>query len=360
MSRPKIHQLIVGAAQYDAITSMAVEIRETLSQHYESKIYAHHMGLDILPEFIRPLEEIGSGSTDDVLIYHLSFGIPFLTELVLSRPEKLVVFYHNVTPSSYYEQLLPEFAEALRYGKTEAGLLCEKAEIAIATSEYNSRELTLIGYDDVHVMPSGANPRRLDEVGLDLVFLSELERQFPDGFILFVSQVLPHKKVDHALEIVHLLRNVHRLNVGLVIAGPIRQPAYEFAIGSLRERLHNTHLLMTNGVTDSQLATLYRSCLCYIGTSRHEGLSVPPLEAMANRAPVVVLGAGAVPETVKSGGIVLPETTGVIKFAEVVAEVITNKSLRGQLRRRGTARLLEDFNKSSTEQLLKLVEKVVL
>jgi glycosyltransferase involved in cell wall biosynthesis len=256
--------------------------------------------------------------------------------------------------------LLPEFAEALRYGKTEAGLLCEKAEIAIATSEYNSRELTLIGYDDVHVMPSGANPRRLDEVGLDLVFLSELERQFPDGFILFVSQVLPHKKVDHALEIVHLLRNVHRLNVGLVIAGPIRQPAYEFAIGSLRERLHNTHLLMTNGVTDSQLATLYRSCLCYIGTSRHEGLSVPPLEAMANRAPVVVLGAGAVPETVKSGGIVLPETTGVIKFAEVVAEVITNKSLRGQLRRRGTARLLEDFNKSSTEQLLKLVEKVVL
>jgi glycosyltransferase involved in cell wall biosynthesis len=165
--------------------------------------------------------------------------------------------------------------------------------------------------------------RKENDVGVDANFMADLEQHFPNGFILFVSQVLPHKRVDHALEILQLLRTVHRLDIGLVIAGPIRQPAYEFAVQTLRDKLQDSHLLMTNAVTDEQLATLYRACLCYIGTSEHEGLSVPPLEAMANSAPVVVLGAGAVPETVKTGGIVLPIDTGVIEFSEVVAEVIT-------------------------------------
>jgi glycosyltransferase involved in cell wall biosynthesis len=307
------------------------------------------------PEHVKQLSEIGNGHADDVLIYHLSFGIPLMTELLLSRPEKLVIAYHNVTPAEYYADLLPEFAEALAYGKTEALLLKSKVSLAIADSGFNARELETFGYQNVQVVAGGANPQRLEDVAIDADFMDDLEQHFPDGFILFVSQVLPHKRVDHAVEIIQLLRTVHRLNIGLVIAGPIRQPAYEFAIQTLREQLHDSHLLMTNAVTDEQLATLYRSCVCYVGTSEHEGLSVPPLEAMANGAPVVVLGAGAIPETVKTGGIVLPISTGVIEFAEVIAEVIRNEELQSRLRRSGTARLQEGFSANSAESFVELV-----
>jgi len=350
-----VHQILVGAARNDAITAMAVEIQSELANSFESNIYCHHPVDSSFPEFVQQLTEIGAGFSDDVLIYHLSFGIPELTEFLLSRPEKLVIAYHNVTPAKYYEELLPQFAEALAYGKSEASLLKKRVSLAIADSQFNAEELESFGYSDVHVIPGGANSKRLDDVGVDVNFMSDLEHHFPNGFILFVSQVLPHKRVDHALEILQLLRTVHRLDVGLVIAGPIRQPAYEFAVQTLREKLQDSHLLMANAVTDEQLATLYRACLCYIGTSEHEGLSVPPLEAMANGAPVVVLGAGAVPETVKTGGIVLPFDTGVIEFAEVVAEVITNSDLRSQLRRAGVARLNEGFSENSAQKFVELV-----
>jgi glycosyltransferase involved in cell wall biosynthesis len=280
--------------------------------------------------------------------------------MLLSRPEKLVIAYHNVTPAKYYVELLPEFAEALAYGKSEPSLLKKRVSLAIADSEFNAEELESFGYQDVHVVAGGANPQRLLDVGVDVNFMSDLEQHFPNGFILFVSQVLPHKRVDHALEILQLLRTVHRLDIGLVIAGPIRQPAYEFAVQTLREKLQDSHLLLANAVTDEQLATLYRACLCYIGTSEHEGLSVPPLEAMANGAPVVVLGAGAVPETVKTGGIVLPVDTGVIEFAEVVAEVITNDDLRSRLRRAGVARLNEGFTENSARKLVELISGITI
>jgi glycosyltransferase involved in cell wall biosynthesis len=339
---------------------MALEIQSELTERFESNIFCHHPVDASFPEFVQQLTEISAGSPTDVLIYHLSFGIPEMTEMLLSRPEKLVIAYHNVTPAKYYVELLPEFAEALAYGKSEPSLLKKRVSLAIADSEFNAEELESFGYQDVHVVAGGANPQRLLDVGVDVNFMSDLEQHFPNGFILFVSQVLPHKRVDHALEILQLLRTVHRLDIGLVIAGPIRQPAYEFAVQTLREKLQDSHLLLANAVTDEQLATLYRACLCYIGTSEHEGLSVPPLEAMANGAPVVVLGAGAVPETVKTGGIVLPVDTGVIEFAEVVAEVVTNSDLRSQLRRAGVARLNEGFAENSAQKFVELVSGITV
>ena len=360
MGTKRVHQVLVGASRNDAITGMALEIQSELATSFESNIYCHHPVDASFPEFVQQLSEIGAGSPDDVLVYHLSFGIPEMTEKLLSRPEKLVIAYHNVTPSKYYEDLLPQFAEALAYGKSEASLLKKRVSLTIADSEFNAEELESFGYQDVHVVAGGANPQRLQDVAIDLNFMADLEHHFPNGFILFVSQVLPHKRVDHALEILQLLRTVHRLKIGLVIAGPIRQPAYEFAVETLRDKLQDSHLLMANAVTDEQLATLYRACLCYIGTSEHEGLSVPPLEAMANGAPVVVLGAGAVPETVKTGGIVLPVDTGVIEFAEVVAEVITNEVLRSQLRRAGIARLNEGFAENSAQKFVESVSGITV
>ena len=360
MSTRRVHQVLVGAAKNDAITSMALEIQTGLSKIFESSVYCHHPVPGDFPEFVKHIHEIDSESPDDVLIYHLSFGIPEITSFLLERKEKVVLAYHNVTPFSYYTDLLPEFAEALKYGKNEPALLLEKTALAIADSTFNARELEEFGYTNVQVVPGGANPHRLHDVSIDVELLVDLEQHFPNGYLLFVSQVLPHKRVDHALEIVHILRTVHRLDIGLVIAGPIRQPAYKLAADTLRSRLHNTHVLMTDAVTDEQLATLYRGCICYIGTSEHEGLSVPPLEAMANRAPVVVRGAGAVPETVKNGGIVLPVDTGVIEFAEVVAEVIQNEALQSTMRRNGTARLAEGFAENSAERFIELVMGVTV
>ncbi len=355
-----VHQVIVGAAQHDAITNMALEMREILRTKYHSEIFSYHVPSDDFAGSIYHLDSLPPYREDSKIIYHLSFGIPELTNFVLQRKEEIIVHYHNVTPSLRYKSILPTFAESLDYGREELSLLKSKASQALADSQFNADELLACGYEHVTVLPAGLNAKRLDEIPIDPFFLSQLRGHFPNGYILFVSQVLPHKRVDHALQMVHLLRSIHKLDIGLVIAGPIRQPAYLHALSRLRQQLSECHVLFTDEVTDSQLATLYRDCLCYIGTSEHEGLSIPPLEAMANSAPVVARGAGAVPETVGIGGIVLDEDVSLLEFTEVVARVLETPELQGSLRLAGRQRIEEIGAMFSPEALAVSLDRVLL
>lgn len=350
-----VHQIVVGAERHDAITNMAIEIRDVLRTSFNSEIFSYHAPSKDLIDEIQHLDSLPVGTAEDRIIYHLSFGIPELTQMLLEREEEIILHYHNVTPSTRYESLMPDFAEALDYGRKEIELLLPKVSRAFADSQFNASELMGFGYELVTVLPAGLDAHRLDAEPIDPLFLSQLSRHFPHGYILFVSQVLPHKRVEHALAMVHLLRTVHRIDVGLVVAGPIRQPAYMHALEQFRKRLSDCHVLFTGAVSDSELATLYRDCLCYIGTSEHEGLSVPPLEAMSNWAPVIARGAGAVPETVGLGGIVLDADVGILEFTETVAKVVTDAELQSLLRRAGENRISiidSRFSKHELAQLL--------
>lgn len=346
-----VHQIVIGAEKHDAITNMALEIRDILRTKYRSEIFSYHApGVDLKDEIHR-IEDLPQGTNADKIIYHSSFGIPELTEIILKRNEEVFLQYHNITPSKQYKAVKPEFAEALDYGREELRLLRPKVSKAMADSQFNSDELKDFGYKSVTVLPAGLNPRRLDLQPIDPFFFMQIEGHFPNGFLLFVSQVLPHKRVDQAIAIVHLLRTVHRLDIGLVVAGPIRQHAYKYALESFRSKLNDCRVIFTDVVTDSQLATLYRSCICYIGTSEHEGLSIPPLEAMSNLAPVIVRGAGAVPETVGDGGIVLDRNVGILEFAEMVAKVVKSAELQSVMRRAGLERIEEIEREFSPQSL---------
>jgi glycosyltransferase involved in cell wall biosynthesis len=159
--------------------------------------------------------------------------------------------------------------------------------------------------------------------------------------------VLQHKRAEIAIEMIHLLRSAWRLDVGLVIAGPIRKPLYRRDLEMLRQRLPESHVLFTDELSEQQLATLYRACRVYVSTSEHEGLAIPPLEAMASGAPIVVRAAGAVAETVKDAGIIIPLEAGVGELTAAVARVMQDDQLRSELIRSGYARV-KDFESIDT------------
>lgn len=355
---PRVFQIVVAASGNDAINAMSLRIMDQLSNVFDVSTYSYYHPDKSADARILPLSEIPNGSPDDILLYHLSFGIPDLTHFLLGRPERLVVCYHNVTPAHFYESLLPDFAAALAYGRKEVEILSSRAVLSLGDSVFNATELREAGHRNVRVMPAGLTPRRLAETPIDCRLLLKLENDFPNGFILFVSQVLPHKRVDHALSILHLLKTVHRIDVGLVIAGPIRQPAYLSAVEEFATRLSGVRFVFTDSVTDSELATLYRASRCYIGTSQHEGLSIPPLEAMAEGVPVVVRGTGGVSETVGAGGIVLDTDCGVLEMTEAVAMVLTDERLASVLRIAGRNRAREVSETVSDVSMVELLAAV--
>ena len=89
--------------------------------------------------------------------------------------------------------------------------------------------------------------------------------------------------------------------------------------------------------------------------SDHEGLSIPPVEAMSMGVPVVVKGAAAVPETVSNGALVLPEHAGPVLAAEALHEVMNNEELRWSLIHRGFHRAHELESRKSAEKTAELL-----
>lgn len=356
--KPVVRQLIVGAASSDAITNMALDIHAELQSVGNAELYAFHSVAESLTGTIRNRSELPPARPDDVFVYHSSYGIPELTHLVRQRTEKTVLVYHNITPADLYWDYDPDFASALEWGRKELELIMPKVTRAVADSAYNARELESLGYRNVAVTPAGMNPHRLSNTPVDVKFNRELSELFPEGFVLFVSQALPHKRVELALEVVHLLRTVHRLNVGLVVAGPHRNARYSNVLREYRTRLPEANVLMAGEVSEEMLATLYRRALLLLGTSDHEGLGNPPLEAMAEGCPVVIRGCAAVPDTVGTGGIVMDPNFGVTEIAEVVAAVVTVPGLRERLVQQGRTRVRKFLAEAQGTSLVDIIRGI--
>jgi glycosyltransferase involved in cell wall biosynthesis len=353
-----IKQVILGAAPYDAITSIAMGLGRELGKAFDSKIYSWFEPDVSMTDEVSQIELIDEGSPSDILIYHLSFGLPKLTEWLLQRPEKIILWYHNVTPAEFFTEIDPVFADGLAHGRKEIEILQKRVIGSIADSNFNVREMALNGYESVVVSRPIHVANRLNDVGIDVRTLDQISERFPNGFVLAVSQVLPHKKVEEVIGVLHLLREYHGVDIGLVWAGPVRSPIYMQSIESFMDRLGQKNVYFTDVISEAELATLYRACTAFVSMSQHEGLSVPPLEAMANRTPVIVRGACALAETVGSGGLVLPEDWGVIEFAEVVAQVCRDPNLQSVLRNAGQEWIESYQTRSDISEVIDFIKAI--
>ena len=144
-----------------------------------------------------------------------------------------------------------------------------------------------------------------------------------------------------------------------MLVGIARQENYLEAIKQHRKSLPFVNVEFLGSVSDKELATVYRMAKCYFGMSDHEGLCIPPLEAMSFGLPVVIKGTGAIPETLKDAAIVLPANASVSLAAEAIVEVLDNKRLRTTLASRGYELIrnieLSDTTQQSVQKMLELV-----
>ena len=159
-----IHQVLVAASPGDAITNLALGIRGLLRRACPSEIYARHIAPGLLGEVLPLMTYQPHHPSRSVLIFHASIGQSDAHEFLTSRPEPLVLVYHNVTPTRYFEPYDPAFADLLALGRREVERLVPRVVCAIADSRYNARELEEMGCSDVRVVPPIVDLRRLSRV----------------------------------------------------------------------------------------------------------------------------------------------------------------------------------------------------
>lgn len=355
----EIHQIVVSASAGDAVTNAALGFQEVLRRIGPSGVFARYID-PLLEDKVFPLSAYAAGSDpDDLLIYHLSIGEPEVFQFFLGRRQRLVLMYHNITPPEYFAEFDPVFASRLARGRAELEALRGRTELALAVSDFNSAELRQLGFADVRVSPLPVDLSKLRSVDPDPATMEALGR-LEGPIVLYVGQLLPHKRPDLLLQAHHVLTTYLMPEARLVLLGPARTEGYHRALVEFAAELNLPGVQFPGWVTDAQLAAFYRNADAFVTMSEHEGFCVPLLEAMSFDVPVLARAFGAIPDTMGDAGLLLPADDDPALVAEATKELLTSSALRADLIERGRARLsafdVDVANATFIGHLLQLVE----
>ena len=299
---------------------------------FESEIFAGLRHRDRAQEVL-PAEELPDRvRKEDAVIYHLSLGSPLAREFA-EYDCKQIVLYHNITPVDFYRDVNPIVAFWIDRGREDLAVLAGQADLCVAPSEFNARDLRSAGAANVHVIPLPIDLQRLHP--------AEATPATPP-LLLFVGRVAPNKRIEELLRMLAALRALVP-DVRLAIIGSANDNASYFE--NLKEFARELHVqdaveMTGNPVDEATLRNHYMQAAAYVSASDHEGFCVPLVEAMAFGVPVVAYAGGAVPETLGSGGITLA-TRDPLVWAETLHRLLTGDSLREQLIAAGHARCTE-------------------
>ncbi|PZS19169.1 MAG: hypothetical protein DLM54_07450 [Acidimicrobiales bacterium] len=344
-----IHQFVPALLEGDATGGHVLEIRQLVrSFGLESDIYVETIDLGLAPREARHFSDYPKTRADgDVLLYHLAVA-SHLADFLYTRPEPLVIDYHNLTPAQFFRGWDPRAALYQVWGRAQVARLADRAVLALADSAFNQAELVELGYEDTVVVPIlidlDAFDAKVDEKALDRLAAAKADG---GADLLFVGRISPNKAQHDLVKALLAYRRLYDSAARLHLVGRPQSPVY---LAALRRYVSDLGLSdsvdLAEGVSQAELAAYYRAADVLVSCSEHEGFCVPLLEAMHQGVPVVAYGAAAVPETLGPGGIVLASKAPLV-VAAAIDRVIHDARLRSGLVAAGRRRLA-DFSPERT------------
>lgn len=354
LPRPhEIHQFVHVLARGDAIGEHTFQMRELLREMgFVSEVWAAHDSTDgeaagTFRSF-RPARRRRTW-----LLYHASTGSP-VADWLHTRPEPLVVAYHNITPPHFFAPWNPGVAKELETGRRQLAGLARRSRLAMAPSQFNAAELSDLGYRDTSVLHLIVDlSDRPEAEGL-----TELLTTKTGTMWLHVGRIAPNKAQHDLVKALAVYRSTYDAGAQLHLVGFPASLPYRDAVVALAEELGVSDAVHLPGpVPAPALEAYYRAADVYVGASEHEGFYLPLLEAMARDLPVVAHRAGAAPETAGGAALLVDKTPA--RLAAAANRVVNDADLRDALIARGRARVA-DFDVERTKaRIREAIERAV-
>jgi glycosyltransferase involved in cell wall biosynthesis len=324
---PAVHQFTAGFAYSDAISNEAVEFRDIFrGQGYNSNIFSESRNvLKSLRKEVRDASECAASvSPDDLVLLHLSIGST-VNETFRHLPCRKAILYHNITPDHYFSFISTQTAAHLKNGRNQAANLAGVADINMADSHFNAKELAEMGYKDVKVLPIVMN---VDTITRDID--DRTANRYNDGHhnILFVGRCTPNKKIEDLIRVFAFYQKTIEPRSRLIHVGSAAgTERYQALLSSMVKDLNLRQVVFAGSVPQPVLNACYQQAHAFLCMSEHEGFCIPLMEAMMHKLPVVAHASAAIPETLDGCGILLDERQFDVA-AEVLHRVITDDALR--------------------------------
>ncbi len=346
---PAVHQMLPDFAAGDAIGNEVLALQKAFrSWGVRSEIFADRVQEKMQGQARSAEDYRRQAGPADVLVFHFSIGHRLADEFP-GMPGRKVLRYHNITPARFLEGVFPDGAESCRLGRQQLQRLAGAVELGLGESAFNCAELSEAGCAVVEEVPI-----LLDLAALETPPDPRLLARLGDGrpTVLHVGRLVPNKRIEDLIKTQYWLSRAVSGARLLIVGGGSGNP-YARGLRNLARDLRVPGVYFTGHVTNAALAAYYRSASVYLCLSEHEGYCVPLVEAMYFGVPIVARAAAAVPGTLGPGGILLSRPEPVLT-SEVVARVLGDEALRGELGRRSRARL-EIFRPAVVRERLRQV-----
>jgi alpha-1,3-rhamnosyl/mannosyltransferase len=154
-----------------------------------------------------------------------------------------------------------------------------------------------------------------------------------EDFLLYVGTVEPRKNLRILLSAFEDCVGSHSRPLQLVLAGR-KGWLVDDLLKSFQRSPVAASIILTGYLSDQELAALYSSCTAFIYPSVYEGFGLPPLEAMACGAPVIVSRIPSLVE-VTGGACRAFDSSNSKELTAVILELLDSEVQRRELSRAG-------------------------
>ena len=340
----RLVQFLESANERDAVGNFVLAVDDAARDRgFDTAIYANTFDAALADRVGFYGDYPGVARANDVCVYHGATYSP-LVPFLKSRTERLVVYYHNVTPPKYFAPYKPDFVPVLGSAIEQIRGLATHADRGVAASRFSAGDLVRWGYPDVRVAPIIVDP---DLYGPDRT--STTGAGSHTTFVV-VGRVAPHKGIHKAVRAFAILREA-RPEFELVVVGALHTSSYGWALGRYVEHLALDNVELAGSVPQGRLLDEFAAATALISMSDHEGFGVPLLEAMGRDVPVIALDTSAVAETCGGAVLLLPDDSPEL-LAAACERVADDNALRAEMIERGRRRWEEATGPDVTEAVL--------
>lgn len=259
--------------------------------------------------------------THNIDLFHTpSFVAPLIV------PCKLVMTIHDLN-----HMVLPQFYTWFHqlYYKLVVHRSVFKSECILTVSEFSKKEImrTLgLGGDKIFVTYNGVSETYK-------VIDDELMKQYireiyglPEKFIFCVSNNKPHKNITQLVR----AYCYSDIDTPLVLACPV-----DYNLIKIAESHNKKHLIyFSKFINEKHLPVLYSMTELFVYPSTYEGFGLPPLEALACGAPIVVSQSSSLPEVVGDCA-VFANPYDYRDIARALEQGLNDENVRENLKSRG-------------------------
>jgi glycosyltransferase involved in cell wall biosynthesis len=284
--------------------------------------------------------------------HHEGFFVP---------PGKCVVTIHDCVHVKFPLENLSRFKRYKIYLRTKRAVETASRVLAVSNStrddlvnifDLDAQRISVIhnALDERFTVASGGEDRK-----------TVLERyQLNDPFVLYSGRIRPHKNVHRLIEAFAVLKNE--------LAGDERYSRLKLiVIGDELSRHQYLRLtVVRSGVQQDvrffgfvpyrTLQVFYQSAALFAFPSLYEGFGLPPLEAMANRTPVLASNTSSLPEVLGDAALLInPEN--VFEIARGMKSILTEQAVKERLVAKGLQQISKFSWRSAARQVIEAYER---